>query len=188
MEKSEKKQTGKKFGGFFVLGVFTTLVELAIYTLVARIIGDNDYLWIATLIGGVLGTIIAFILNSKIIWKNNEAGKREALIFFVYNIVKTLTLKEFLTWAFSFLTPVYEFAFSICQFLHLPFDYDFVESTGIFGFTALVCMMITYLVYDKIVFLEKKNEKGGKKKNMESVRKPREEEEGNNKGTKNAEE
>lgn len=169
-----KKKTIKKVGKFFGLGVATTLIELVFYTITARIIGNNDHLWIATLVGGVLGTIVSFFLNSKLIWKNSKSGKREAAVFFAYNIVKTFTLKEFLTWAFAFLTPVYQFAFSICEFLHLPFDYDFVESTGIFGFTALVCMFVTYLTYDKIVFKNKKEERG-EKKDVESVGETRKE-------------
>lgn len=155
-KKAEKKGIGK-FGSFFVFGVITTLIELVFYTITARIINNNDFLWISALVGGLIGTFFAFILNSKLIWKNSKITKREVTIFFVYNIGKTFTLKTFFTWIFGFLKPVYEFAFSISSSIGLPFDYEFVESTGIFAFTALVCMMITYFTYDKIVFKNKKD-------------------------------
>ena len=59
-------------------------------------------------------------------------------------------------WVFGMITPVYELAFGIAQAIGLPFDYDFVESTGVFGFTALASMVVTYFVYDKVVFTGKK--------------------------------
>lgn len=158
MGKKNGKTGIKKFGGFFVLGVLTTGIELIFYTISARIINNNDLLWISALIGGIIGTIFAYILNSRLIWKNSKTTKREITIFFIYNIGKTFTLKTFFTWVFGFLKPVYEFAFSISSSVGLPFDYEFVESTGVFAFTALVCMMITYLTYDKIVFKNKKIE------------------------------
>ncbi|MBR3368770.1 GtrA family protein [Candidatus Saccharibacteria bacterium] len=158
MEKKEKKSGVKKFGGFFILGVITTLIELVFYTISARIINNNDILWISALIGGLIGTVFAFILNSRLIWKNSKVAKREIIIFFVYNIGKTFTLKTFFTWVFGFLKPVYEFAFSFSSNIGLPFDYEFIESTGVFAFTALVCMMITYFTYDRIVFKNKKDD------------------------------
>ena len=163
MEKSNEKTGAKKFGAFFILGVVTTLIELVFYTISARIINNNDYLWVSALIGGIIGTMFAFILNSRLIWKNSKTTTREITIFFVYSIGKTFTLKTFFTWVFGFLIPVYEFAFSISSSIGLPFDYEFVESTGVFAFTALVCMMVTYFTYDKIVFKNKQTENESEK-------------------------
>ncbi len=158
MEKKKEKTGAKKFGSFFVLGVITTLIELIFYTISARIINNNDLLPVSALIGGIIGTVFAFFLNSRLIWKNSKVTKREISIFFIYNIGKTFTLKTFFTWVFGLIKPVYEFAFSISSGLGLPFDYDFVESTGVFAFTALVCMTITYFTYDKIVFKNKNDD------------------------------
>ena len=106
MEKKKEKKGAKKFGAFFILGVITTLIELVFYTISARIINNNGFLWISALIGGIIGTIFAFILNSRLIWKNSRTTKREITIFFVYNIGKTFALKTFFTWLFGFLKPV----------------------------------------------------------------------------------
>jgi len=145
----------KKFAKFFGLGVGTTLIEYLVFTIAVRLLG-NDLIWLATLIGGVIGTVIAYFINSRLVWK--EGGKVEAAKFIIYNIAKTFTVKELFVWLFGLITPVYELAFGISQALKLPFDYDFVESTGVFGFTALASMVVTYFVYDKVVFTGKKKE------------------------------
>lgn len=147
----------KKFSKFFGIGVTTVLIDFVVYSIIARIM-SNDFLWVAIMVGGIVETVAAYILNTKFVWK--KRGKSEVVKFFAYHILKTFTLKEFFTWVFGLITPVYQFAFGISQFLHLPFDYDFVESTGIFGFTAATTMIITYFVYDKLIFREGKTEEG----------------------------
>lgn len=142
----------KKFGKFFGLGIIAVLIEFIVFSIIARIL-SNDFLWAATIVGGITETITAYLLNTKFVWK--KRGKKEATNFFLYHILKTFTLKEFFTWVFGLITPVYEFAYGISSFLHLPFDYDFVESTGIFGFTAATTMVITYFVCDRLIFAEK---------------------------------
>ena len=147
----------KKFSKFFGLGIITTLIEFAVYTALARIL-SNDFLWLATLIGGIVGVIASFLLNTKYVWKDKKAGKAEATKVLGYGMVKTFVIKEFFTWIYGLVTPVYVFAYQISSFLGLPFDYAFVESTGIFGFTALTTMFVTYFVYDKIVFTKTQKE------------------------------
>lgn len=141
----------KKFSKFFGMGIITTLIEFAAYTVLARAL-SNDFLWLATLVGGLVGVIASFILNTKYVWKDKKAGKSEATKVLGYGMVKTFVIKEAFTWVFGLVTPVYTFAYQICSWLRLPFDYAFVESTGIFCFTALATMSITYFVYDKMVF------------------------------------
>ena len=171
----------KKFGKFFGFGVITTLIEYIVFTIVARIL-SNDFLWLATLIGGIVGVVASFILNTEFVWKDKKAGKSEAAEVLGYGMVKTFVFKEFFTWVFTLITPVYELAFSISSAIHLPFDYDFVESTGVFGFTAVATMFITYFVYDKMIFTKNKEKNHGKNINMESVREAREEHERNKEG------
>lgn len=168
----------KKFVKFFGLGVGTTLIEYLVFTLVARLTG-NDLLFIATLVGGIVATIVSYILNRKFIWKNAKTGKKEVISFFVYNLViKTLVIKEIFTFLFGLIKPLYEFAFSISSSLHLPFDYAFVESTGIFVLTAGASMFITYFVYDKLIFKSNKNE-CGQDVDMKSVLESGKEKQGN---------
>lgn len=146
----------KKFSKFFVIGVGTTLIEYIFYTIIARVM-SNDFLWVGTMVGGVGGAIFGYFLNTKYVWKDQKAGKAEVMKYFIYSLgIKTFIIKEIFTWVFSFITPVYELAYDISSFLRLPFDYDFVESTGIFGFTALATMLITYFTFDKLIFNKEK--------------------------------
>lgn len=158
----------KKFSKFFGIGVITTLIEYIIFTIVARILG-NDFLWLATLLGGIVGIIAGFILNTKFVWADKKAGKQEMVEVFGYGMLKTFLLKEGFTFLFKLITPVYQFAYTISSAIKLPFDYDFVESTGVFCFTALATMMITYLVYNKLIFTKKKDEEHGKNIDMQGV-------------------
>ena len=66
----------------------------------------------------------------------------------------SLAVKPVLTAFFDMkiFDPLYNLAFNICQFLHIPFSYEFVESTGIFVLLTAVVMVINFLVYDKFVF------------------------------------
>lgn len=73
-------------------------------------------------------------------------------MFFVWNGLSALAITPFFTWLFGFTTPIYEFAHGITTALHIPFDYNFVESTGIFCLTTAVTMILNYLFYDKLVF------------------------------------
>lgn len=159
----------KKFSKFFGFGIITTLIEFVAYTIVARII-SNDYLWLATLIGGIVGVVASFVLNTKFVWKDKKAGKSEIMGVFGYGMVKTFIIKEFFTWVYGLITPVYVLAYDISSFLRLPFDYDFIESTGIFCFTALSTMLITYFIYDKLIFTKGKKKDGGKDVDVKGVR------------------
>ena len=159
----------KKFGKFFGMGIITTLIEFVAYTILARVL-SNDFLWLATLVGGIVGVIASFILNTKYVWKDKKAGKAEASKVLGYGMVKTFVIKEAFTWIFGLVTPIYTFAYQISSWLRLPFDYDFIESTGIFGFTALATMFITYYVYDRVVFTKAQKEDGGENVDMEGVR------------------
>lgn len=155
MEKKDEKSGAKKFSVFFVIGVGTTLIDFVFYSIVAALINNNDLLVIPTFIGGTIGTIAGYFMNSRLIWKDYKTTKREISIFFIYNAIKTFGIKAIFTWFFKLLTPIYNFAFSISSNLHLPFTFDTIERVGVFGFTALACMLITYFTYDKIVFRTK---------------------------------
>ncbi len=158
MEKKEAKNKAKKFSVFFVIGIGTTLIDFVFYSIIASLINNNDWLIIPTFIGGTIGTIAGYFMNSRLIWKDYKTTKREISIFFIYNAIKTFGIKAIFTWFFKLLTPIYNFAFSISSNLHLPFTFEIIERVGVFGFTALTCMLITYFTYDKIVFRSKKED------------------------------
>ena len=146
-------KTTIRVGKFAIIGIILSLFNFAIYTFIARIVfNSNELLWLDSIISYALATILAFILHSKITWKERPVTKYGIMMFFFWNGITAIAISPFFTWLFGYITPVYEAIFQLCNNLHLPFDYNFVESTGIFCFTTAVTMILNYLFYDKLVF------------------------------------
>ena len=142
-------------GKYIIIGIILTLFNFLIFTVLARLINNNDLLWLDTIISYTLATFLGFILHSKITWREKSPGQFGIIKFFLWNFLTALLISPFLTWLFKFITPLYEFAHQISTNLHLPFDYDFIESTGIFCFVTLITMLLNYSFYDKLVFGQK---------------------------------
>ena len=157
MTKPEKHtkstKTTVRVGKFAIIGAILAVFNFIIYTFLARVIfNTNELLWLDSIISYALATILAYILHSKITWKERHITKRGIFMFFLWNGITALAISPFFTWLFGFIKPVYHFAHSISSAINLPFDYEFIESTGIFGFTTCVTMILNYLFYDKLVF------------------------------------
>lgn len=150
----------KRTGKFAIIGIILALFNFAIYTFLARVVfNSNELLWLDSIISYLLATILAYILHSKITWKERTPTKAGVIMFFVWNFITALAISPFFTLLFGLITPLYEFAHNISSAIGLPFDYNFVESTGIFCFTTLVTMVFNYIFYDKLVFGEIKFKK-----------------------------
>ena len=151
-------KTTLRIGKFAIIGAILALFNFAIYTFLARIIfNSNELLWFDSIISYALATILAYILHSRITWKERHITKRGIIMFFLWNGITAIAISPFFTWLFGFITPVYQFAHQIFTNLHIPFDYNFVESTGIFCFTTAVTMILNYVFYDKLVFGDSKS-------------------------------
>ena len=138
---------------YIIIGLTLAASNFLVYTLMAHLIfKNNDLLWIASIISYLFATFLGYFLHSRITWKERTTTKRSIIIFFAWNFLTALAISPFFTWLFSLIAPVYQFAYQISSNLHLPFTYEFVESTGIFGFTAVVTTIMNYLVYDKLTF------------------------------------
>lgn len=142
---------------YTVVGIVLTIFNFGLYTLIARLIDNNDFLWLSTLISTAATTILAYILHSKITWKERNPGKSGIYKFFIWNALCAIIIGPFFTWVFSIITPLYEFAYNISTAIHLPFDYNFVQSTGVFILTSIITMILNYLFYDKLVFGKSNN-------------------------------
>lgn len=156
MAKPTTKDTPKttvRVGKFAIIGVILALFNFTIYTFLARVIfNSNELLWLDSIISYTLATILAYFLHSKITWQERPVTKRGIVMFFFWNGITAIAISPLFTWLFGFITPVYEFTHNIFNTLHIPFDYNFVESTGIFCFTTAVTMVLNYFFYDKLVF------------------------------------
>lgn len=146
----------KKITKYILVGFILTGTNFVIYTLLSKVFNNNSRLWLATAISSSISFIIAYFLHSKITWKAERPSKTSMIKFFIWNIAEALLINPGLTWFFGIFTGLYELAFNIFNFLHINFDFSFVESTGIFTLTTIVTMIINYIFYDKFVFGSKK--------------------------------
>ena len=141
---------------YLIVGVSITLFNYILYAVLSNlIIQNNDLLWLSTLISTVITTILAYILHSKITWKEREITKTSIYKFFIWNVILAVAIGPALTQIFSLLTPLYEFAFGITSAIHLPFTYEFVLTTGAFALTSAVIMVLNFFLYDRFVFGKK---------------------------------
>lgn len=172
-----------KFAG---VGIVTTLFDYVTYSLLVMICfgGDTSKVAVAMVISGILATFVAYVLHSKITWKEKNPGKFGVLKFFAWNIAMSMAIRPVLTSAFETFDALYQFAFSVATGIHLPFSYEFVHSTGIYALTILVVMILNFLFYGKVVFGEPKA-KDGEEVEMDSVGKARKEKQSQTKAKTN---
>lgn len=144
---------------FIFVGTAITLFNYGLYALLARIIDNNDLLWVSTMVSTFITTFVAYYLHSKITWKERRPGKYGIYNFFIWNLILTFAISPLVTYLFTLTTPLYDLAFNISTAIHLPFDYDFIESTCVFVLTSLVIMVINFIFYDRFIFGKSKKEK-----------------------------
>lgn len=160
IEKTEEPtevKTSKRATRYLFVGITLTVLNYGLYTVLANfIIKNNECLWLSTLISTLITTIVAYLMHSKITWKERNITKTAIYKFFIWNLLLTFPIGPGLTQFFSLFTPLYEFAHSISQNLGLSFSYDFIQSTGAFIFTTIVTMIMNFLFYDKFVFGKEK--------------------------------
>ena len=151
-----KKDTTKRIGKFTIIGIILALFNFIIYTFLARVVmNSNELLWLDSIVAYLLAAILAYILHSKITWKERYPGQFGVIKFLLWNGITAIAISPFFTWLFQLITPLYKFIFNISTTLNLPFDYNFIESTGVFILTTCVTMILNYLFYDKLVFGQK---------------------------------
>lgn len=142
---------------FVIVGLILTITQYLFYLFFALVIfNNNDILWLSSGISYVIATILAFILHSRITWKERPPKKNGIIMFFVWNLVTALFIAPFLTWFFKLFTPTYNFFYSLSFSMGLSLTYEFVESTLVFIFVILITLTLNYLFYDKLVFGDEK--------------------------------
>lgn len=164
MEKEAKKsgstKSSTRVGKYVVIGAALAVFNFAVYTLLAQLLfKNNDWLWLDSAIACAATAILAYVLHSKITWKERPVSKRGVAMFFLWNGVLAFAISPFFIWVFGLIKPLYGFVFDVSAMIHLPFDYSFVESTGIFILTTIVIMILNYLFYDRLVFGGQKSSK-----------------------------
>lgn len=177
----------KKVFKFVGVGFAVTIVEYIIYTLLMMLAfsGNGEMAPLATGLSGVVAMVVAFFMHSKITWRERDPGKFGVVKFFAWNILLVTLIRPGLAAFFGLLTGLYQFAFMITSAINLPFNYDFVQSTGIYVLTTAVAMVLNFFCYEKIVFggVDKKQ---GEEVNVKGVRKAGKEKQSKRKSDKKA--
>lgn len=164
-KQSQKPKTSTRLVKFVIVGITLALANYVIFTSLDRLVFNNkDLLWIDSIISCTLAAILAYILHSKITWKERTVTSYNIVMFFIWNGLLAIAISPFFTWLFGHITPLYEFIFNITQNIGLPFDYQFIESTGIFCLVTAVTMILNFIFYDKLVFGAKPTKEENDKK------------------------
>lgn len=164
---------------FVGVGITVTLIDFLVYNFALKVLlgGNNDLIWLASIISGVAGTIAAYLLHSNITWKGRDPGKYGVYKFFAWNILLVVAIRPALTFVFGVMDGLYEFTFMITSGMGLPFAFEFVESTGVYVLMTVVIMVLNFLFYDRVVFGSVSKKDNHKEKvDMNRVRKSGEKE------------
>ena len=138
---------------YFIIGLILTAFNYGLYAIIANLFVNNaNFLLLSSFIASAFTTILAFILHSRITWKERNPGKTGIYKFLIWNVILTVIINPGLTQFFGYFTPLYDLAYNISTALHIPFTYEFIQSTGAFVLTAIITMIINFLFYDKFVF------------------------------------
>ncbi len=168
-----KKGTVLKYVG---VGIGVTLIDFVTYSLLmALIFSENvDMVGVASVISGIVATFAAYLLHGNITWKTRDPGKFGIVKFFAWNAFMVILLRPLMSVVFKSFTGLYQFGYMISSAIHLPFEYDFVENTGIYLLMTVVTMILNFLCYDRVVF-GSADKKQREEINVEGVRKSGEE-------------
>ena len=170
--KESETKTLKHAKRYLIIGIILTVFNYVLFTILSNLIINNEnLLWLATLISTAVTTVLAYILHSKITWKERTITKTAIYKFFIWNGLLTFPIGPGLTQFFALFNPLYELAFNICQGLHLNFSYEFIQSTGAFALTTAVNIIMNFLLYDKFVFGKKAKKSKESKETKETKEK-----------------
>ena len=158
---SKSSKTSLRVSKYTIIGIIITLFNFISYTILAQTVfsGQNNLLWLASLISTSITSVVAYLLHSKITWKERHPGKTGIIRFFIWNVLLSVAVCPFFTLVFGFITPLYQSIYNIFSAIHLPLNYDFVESTAIFCLVSVVVIIMNYFFYGRLVFGEQKSTK-----------------------------
>lgn len=81
--KSSEQPTTIRVSKFAIIGITLALFNFILYTIIARICNTNDYLWLISFFSTGVTAILAYILHSRITWKERMPTKTGVINFFI---------------------------------------------------------------------------------------------------------
>lgn len=139
---------------FLAVGVLNTVLDFAFYTtLTLTIFKDN--IVAAGLISGTFALLCAFLTHGLITWRGRSLKPGTIIRFFLFTGFGMWALRPILLAFFIQLEGLYRFANDISTAIDLPFSYEFIASTGAFGFMIIIVLLYNFFTYDKFVFKDR---------------------------------
>lgn len=139
---------------FLGVGILNTLLDFSFYTLLSLTV-FQDNIVLAGVVSGTFALIYAFLTHGLITWRGRDLKPMTILRFFLFTGFGMWVLRPALLALFIMAQPIYRFATTISEALGLPFNYDFVASTGAFGFMIIIVLIYNFLTYDRFVFKDR---------------------------------
>jgi len=137
---------------FLAVGVLNTLLDFVFYTFLTTIVFDAKSIVYAGIISGTFALVCALLTHGLVTWRGRDLDRGTVLRFFVFTGFGMWVIRPILLSLFILIRPLYEFAHSVSGTIGLPFDYEFIASTGAFGFMVIIVLLYNYAVYDRYVF------------------------------------
>lgn len=153
-------KTSQHVSRYFIIGLSLAIFNYLLFMLITNLIfKDVNLYWLSAYIATAFTAILAYILHSRITWKERDPGKTGVYKFIIWNIILTFIISPVLTQLFGYTTALYDLAFNICNAIHIPLSYEIIQSTGAFILANAIIMIINFLFYDRFVFGNIKNNK-----------------------------
>lgn len=150
-----KKVKNKRPYLFLGVGIFNTIIDFAFYTFLMLTFFKNGNIILVGIISGTFALGCAFATHSLVTWRGSKINHITLLKFVLFTGFGMWVLRPFLLHFFAGLSSIYSWAYDISAQSGLPFNHDFIASTGAFGFMAVIILIYNYLTYDRFVFSKK---------------------------------
>lgn len=154
-QKTTKKAKNKRPYIFLGVGAINTLVDFCFYTFLMLTFFKNGSIILAGIISGTFALFFAFLTHSLITWKGSKITYTTLLKFVIFTGFGMWILRPLLLRIFSELSGLYNKIYEISLSIKLPLSYNFIVSTGAFGFMIILILIYNYLAYDRFVFSKK---------------------------------
>lgn len=137
---------------FLGVGMFNTLADFVFYSLLMLTVFRDGNIALAGIVSGTFALLCAFATHSLITWRGRHVGLGTMVRFVLFTGFGMWVLRPILLSLFANLTGLYRWVYGVSETLGLPFSYEFIASTGAFGFMVVIVLIYNYLTYDRFVF------------------------------------
>ena len=140
---------------FIGVGIMNTALDFCFYTFLMLVVFKSEHVFLAGILSGTFALACAFTTHSLITWHGSKKSHKTLLKFILFTGFGMWVLRPLLLSIFSNFSGLYNWVYEISNNIGLPFSYEFIASTGAFGFMVIIVLTYNYLTYDRFVFNER---------------------------------